>query len=47
MKTSSKQTQPESEKPKRDYVKPELKKREQLKEITEQPTPGSADMGTA
>ena len=35
MKTSKKQTQPENKKQKRDYVKPEIKKREQIKEITE------------
>jgi hypothetical protein len=37
MKTSKKQTKPESRK--RDYTKPELKKREQIKEITESPAP--------
>ncbi|MGA3163100.1 MAG: hypothetical protein ABSD77_02720 [Verrucomicrobiota bacterium] len=41
MKTSKKQTPPENKKQKRDYVKPEIKKREQIKEITEQPTPGT------
>jgi len=38
MKTSKKQTQPESKEQKRDYVKPEIKKRERIKEITEFPT---------
>jgi hypothetical protein len=33
MKTSKKQTKPESRK--RDYTKPEIKKREQIKEVTE------------
>ncbi|MGD0349162.1 MAG: hypothetical protein ABSB84_02440 [Verrucomicrobiota bacterium] len=33
MKTPEKQTLPESKK--RDYVKPEIKKREQIKEVTE------------
>ncbi|MGA2242583.1 MAG: tail fiber domain-containing protein [Verrucomicrobiota bacterium] len=37
MKTSKKQTKPESKK--RDYTKPELKKRERIKEITESPAP--------
>jgi hypothetical protein len=37
MKTSKKQTKPESKK--RDYTKPEIKKREQIKEITETPAP--------
>jgi hypothetical protein len=35
MKTSKKQTSPENKKQKRDYVKPEIKKREQIKEVTE------------
>ena len=35
MKTSKKQTQLENKKQKRDYAKPEIKKREQIKEITE------------
>jgi hypothetical protein len=35
MKTPKKQTQPESKK--RDYAKPEIKKREQIKEVTEVP----------
>jgi len=38
MKTSKKTTKPESRK--RDYTKPVIKKREQIKEVTEQPTPG-------
>jgi len=42
MKTSKKQTPPETKKQKCDYVKPEIKKREQIKEVTEQPTPGTA-----
>ena len=33
MKTSKKQTKPESRK--RNYTKPEIKKREQIKEVTE------------
>jgi hypothetical protein len=33
MKTSKKQTKPESRK--RDYTKPEIKKREHIKEVTE------------
>ena len=37
MKTSKKQTKPESRK--RNYTKPEIKKREQIKEITEAPVP--------
>jgi hypothetical protein len=37
MKTSKKQTKPESKK--RDYTKPESKKREQIKEITETSAP--------
>jgi hypothetical protein len=37
MKTSKKQTKPESKKS--NYTKPELKKREQIKEITESPAP--------
>jgi SRSO17 transposase len=37
MKTSKKQIQPEGKK--RDYTKPEIKKREQIKEITEAPVP--------
>jgi hypothetical protein len=39
MKTQKKQTQPENKKQKRDYTKPEIKKREQIKEITEAPAP--------
>jgi len=38
MKTLKKQTQPENKKQKRDYVKPEIKKREQIKEVTEVPS---------
>jgi hypothetical protein len=41
MKTSKKQTQPEDKKQKCDYVKPEIKKREQIKEVTEGGGPGS------
>jgi hypothetical protein len=37
MKTSKKQTKPESRK--RNYTKPEIKKRERIKEITESPAP--------
>jgi len=37
MKTSKKQTQAEAKK--RKYTKPENKKREQIKEITESPAP--------
>lgn len=33
MKTQKKQTQPENKKQKRDYVQPEIKKREQIKEV--------------
>jgi hypothetical protein len=44
MKMPKEQTQPESKKQKRDYVQPEIKKREQLKEVTEQPTPGSQEV---
>jgi len=40
VKTSKKQTLPENKKQKRDYVKPEIKKREQIKEVTEQQGPG-------
>jgi hypothetical protein len=36
MKTSKEQTLPENKNQKRDYVKPEIKKREQIKEVTEQ-----------
>jgi hypothetical protein len=39
MKTSKKQTQPENTKQKRDYTRPEIKKREQIKDITEAPAP--------
>ena len=35
MKAQRKQTQPEIKKLKRDYAPPELKKREQIKEVTE------------
>ncbi|MGA3163103.1 MAG: hypothetical protein ABSD77_02735 [Verrucomicrobiota bacterium] len=35
MKTPKEQTQPETEKQKRDYVKPDIKKREQIREVTE------------
>jgi len=35
MKTPKKQTQPTDKKQKRDYVQPEIKKREQIKEVTE------------
>lgn len=35
MKTSKQQTQPVDKKQKRDYVQPEIKKREQIKEVTE------------
>jgi len=35
MKTPQKQTPPENRKQKRDYVQPEIKKREQIKEVTE------------
>jgi hypothetical protein len=35
MKTSKKQTRSENKKQKRDYVQPEIKKREQIKEVTE------------
>jgi hypothetical protein len=35
MKTQKKQTQPVDKKQKRDYVQPEIKKREQIKEVTE------------
>jgi hypothetical protein len=35
MKTQKKQTQPENKKQKRDYVQPEIKKREHIKEVTE------------
>jgi hypothetical protein len=38
MKTSKKQTQPENKKQKRDYAPPEIKKREQIKEVTEVPS---------
>jgi len=37
MKTSKKQTEPENKK--RDYARPEIKKRERIKEITEAPLP--------
>ncbi|MGA3163105.1 MAG: hypothetical protein ABSD77_02745 [Verrucomicrobiota bacterium] len=37
MKTSKEQTQPEIKKQKRDYAPPEIKKREQIKEVTEFP----------
>jgi hypothetical protein len=37
MKTSKKQPKPESKK--RNYTKPEFKKRERIKEITESPAP--------
>ena len=37
MKTSKKQTKPESRK--LNYTKPEIKKRERIKEITESPAP--------
>jgi hypothetical protein len=40
MKTQKKQTQPENKKQKRDYAKPEIKKREQIKEVTEGNNPG-------
>ncbi|MGA3163106.1 MAG: hypothetical protein ABSD77_02750 [Verrucomicrobiota bacterium] len=35
MKTSKKQTQPENKEQKRDYAPPEIKKREQIREVTE------------
>lgn len=35
MKTSKKQTQPADKQAKRDYARPEIKKREQIKEVTE------------
>jgi len=35
MKTPKEKTLPEIKKPKRGYVKPEIKKREQIKEVTE------------
>jgi hypothetical protein len=35
MKTSKQQTQPVNKQLKRGYAKPELKKREQIKEVTE------------
>lgn len=41
MKTQKKQTQPETKKQKRDYAKPEIKKREQIKEVTEGTPPSS------
>ncbi|MGA2802294.1 MAG: hypothetical protein ABSE97_08020 [Verrucomicrobiota bacterium] len=41
MKTSKKQTPLENKKQKRDYVPPEIKKREQIKEVTEGVPPGS------
>jgi hypothetical protein len=37
MKTSKKQTKPEGKK--RNYTRPEIKKRERIKEITEAPSP--------
>jgi len=39
MKTSKQQTQLENKKQKRDYTRPEIKKRERIKEITESPVP--------
>lgn len=39
MKTSKKQTQLANKKQKRDYSRPEIKKRERIKEITEFPAP--------
>ena len=41
MKTSKNQIQPVDKQPKRDYARPEIKKREQIKEITEAPAPVS------
>ena len=41
MRTSKNQTQPVKLKPKRDYTRPEIKKREQIKEITEGVAPVS------
>ncbi|MGA3163102.1 MAG: hypothetical protein ABSD77_02730 [Verrucomicrobiota bacterium] len=35
MKTSKKETLPENKRRKRDYAQPEIKKREQIKEVTE------------
>jgi hypothetical protein len=35
MKTQKNQTQPVNKTQKRDYVQPEIKKREQIKEVTE------------
>jgi hypothetical protein len=37
MKASKNQTEPEGKK--RDYAKPQIKKREQIKEVTETPVP--------
>ncbi|MGA3163104.1 MAG: hypothetical protein ABSD77_02740 [Verrucomicrobiota bacterium] len=39
MKTSENQTPTENKEQKRNYVQPEIKKREQIKEITEGPGP--------
>jgi hypothetical protein len=43
MKTPKEQTQPEDKKQKRDYVPPEIKKREQIREVTEGSVQGSTE----